>query len=70
MNYKKHKFKKDIDLDAKLVLAALRGMFEPVAMQIFRTPDEAFCRAEWLKHQSDSYISKVSDKVVEMENEK
>ena len=60
---------KDIKLDAILVHAAMRGMFEPCAIGLGMTADEAFKRCEWLKNQSESYIKSVTKEVVYIESE-
>jgi hypothetical protein len=63
------KYNKNIELDAKMVHAASIGLFDCFAYQSFKTPDEAYGRAMWLKKQSESYIKEVSDRVVEIEKE-
>jgi hypothetical protein len=60
---------KDVNLDAQLVYAAMRGQFVPCAIALDMTANEAFDRAAWLKRQSAAYITQVSDRVVEMESQ-
>jgi len=62
------KFKQNLQLDATLVHAATKGLFVPCAIGLGLTADEAWHRADWLKHQPEAYIIQVSDRVVEMEN--
>jgi hypothetical protein len=62
-------FKRDVHLDAILVHAAINNLFEPCAIGLGMTADEAFGRAKWLKKQSKSYILSVSEEVVRIENE-
>ncbi len=62
-------FEEDVDLDAKLVLASMNGMFAPAAMALgMKSPAEAFGRAEWLKQQSKDYIQTVCEKAADLEN--
>lgn len=67
------KFKKDVTLDARMVLAGMRGgpdgilAFAMSNRAIFTTPDLAFERCDWLKSQSDKYISQVAEITAEME---
>jgi hypothetical protein len=62
-------FKKNINLDAVMVHASMRGLFDPCILGLGMTVSEGYARAMWLKKQSDKYIRSVSDRVVEMENE-
>ncbi len=62
------KLKQNLQLDATLVHAATKGLFVPCAIGLGMTADEAWHRADWLKHQPEAYITKVCDRVVEMEN--
>jgi hypothetical protein len=62
-------FEEDVDLDAKMVLAAMSGMFAPCAMVLgFKSPAEAFGRAQWMKQQPEAYITKVCERAAELEN--
>ena len=61
------KFSADVQLDATLVLAAMRGLFVPCAIGLGMTPDEAYGRAAWLKKQPEKYISAVADAAAERE---
>lgn len=64
----KTEYEENIELDAILVHSAMLGMFEPAAIQLGLSPSEAFGRAAWLKRQSEEYITKVSNRVVELED--
>ena len=62
-------YKKDLELDARLVHAAMRGLFARFVVGMgTMTTSEAFGRAEWLKRQSDAYVQLVTDRVIELEN--
>lgn len=61
------RFKKDIELDAKMVLAGMRGQFVPCAISLGMTASQAFDRAEWLKKQSRQYIHAVTLQVKKLE---
>ena len=71
---KKRTHTPDVELDARLVLASMRGgidRFLATAMarrDIFDGPDAALDRAAWLKRQSKAYIKKVSDRAAEIES--
>lgn len=65
---KKSEFEENIELDATLVHAATIGLFVPCAIGLGMTADEALGRAYWLKRQSQEYITAVSLRVVEIEN--
>jgi hypothetical protein len=60
---------KNVNLDAQLVYAAMRGAFVPAAIGLGITANEAFDRAAWLKRQPTEYVAQVSDRVVEIENQ-
>lgn len=64
-----HNFKKDLELDAQLVFAAMHGMFVPCAIKLGLKADEAWHRSQWLKHQG-KYVDQVADRVVELEKER
>ncbi len=61
----------NVELDAVLVLAGMRGGLHAVlgtAMRLgLSEPDEAIDRAAWLRKQSDDYITQVVNRVVELE---
>jgi hypothetical protein len=57
----------DLELDAVLVHASIRGLWAQAAIYFGMTVGEAHARAEWLKVQPQAYISKVSDRVQELE---
>lgn len=62
------KFKKDVELDARLVLAGMKGVFEQAAVALgLDGPSQAFGRAEWLKKQSRQYIHQVEMKIKKLE---
>ena len=61
------RYKKDPDLDAKLVHAAMKGRFELCAISLGMTTSEAFGRAEWLKKQSRQYIHSVETRIAGLE---
>ena len=53
----------NVELDAKLVHAAMHGTFMHAAMNYGLKPDEALARAAWLKKQPDAYVLQVAEKV-------
>ena len=59
----------NIQLDAMLVHARIHGLIVPYGIGSGKTPNEIFLRMKWLRKQPDSYLKKVSDRVVEIENE-
>lgn len=63
-----NKYKRNVDLDATLVHAAMAGLFVPCAIQLGLSPDEAFGRSLWLKRQPKSYVDKVVNKVMEIQD--
>lgn len=63
----KKRFKKDVELDAQMLYAGMKGMFEPYCIQQGMTTSEAFGRAEWLKKQSRQYIHAVEMEVRRIE---
>ena len=73
MTSSKKRYTQDLELDARLVLAAVHGGFEgfaAVAMSrqdIFAGPDEAVARADWLKRQPAAYIEAVSARAAALE---
>lgn len=63
-------FPRDIERDAVLVHASMRGLHIPAAIGLGLTPDEALVHhPAWLKAQGASYIHQVSRRVAEMEGE-
>lgn len=62
-------FKKDVNLDAVLVHASMRGLFVPCTIGLGMKPHEAYGRAEWLKTQSKRYLADVSNRVAEIEKD-
>lgn len=69
----RHSFTENVELDAGLVFAAMRGGIDGVMnfafarKYIFTTTEMATDRCEWLKKQSEEYITKVSKKAAELE---
>ncbi|HDZ04887.1 hypothetical protein LCGC14_0370520 [marine sediment metagenome] len=67
------KFTENIELDARIVFAAMRGGIDGVMefafnhRQHFKTANDAVERAKWLKTQSEDYITKVSEKAAKIE---
>jgi hypothetical protein len=59
--------KKNVQLDALLVHAAMHGLFDRAAIGLGLTANEAYSRAAWLKEQSDSYVQKVAEAVAKLE---
>jgi hypothetical protein len=70
------KFKQNIELDARLVLAGMRGGMDGIMqvaftmIDIFPTTEIVTDRCIWLKRQSDKYIKNVCKRVVELERGK
>lgn len=68
-------FKEDVELDAQLVLAGMKGGIDGVMNygmrrnDIFTTTKMVTDRCEWLKKQSDKYITKVSKMAAELEKQ-
>ncbi len=66
-------FKEDIELDARLVLEGMKGGIDAIMnyglrrRDIFTTTKMVTDRCEWLKKQSEEYITKVSNKAAELE---
>lgn len=70
----KAKFTEDVELDARMVLAAMRGGFDGLMLWAMRNhrdqfsgPDDVVRRAEWTKAQPASYMDRVVARVVELE---
>ena len=55
----KYRFKKNIELDACMVMAIRAGLFERWAMGQGILPNEAFARQSWLPKQSRQYLHAV-----------
>jgi hypothetical protein len=62
-------YKQDLELDTIMVHAAMNGLFDLLAIQKFKTPQEAYERALWLKKQPEFYITAVNNRVAEIEKE-
>ena len=68
-----NEFKENIELDARMVLAAMGGGMQGVMSwalmhrDIFITTRMVMDRCDWLKKQSEGYITKVSEKAAELE---
>ena len=65
-------FIENVELDARLVLASMKGGMDAIinyafACKSFSTPNDAVKRCIWLKKQKPLYLKAVSDKVVELE---
>lgn len=67
------KFKKNIELDTRMVLAGIKGGIDGV-MQFglinrheFKTTKDVIDRTDWLKKQSDDYINQIVNKISELE---
>lgn len=61
-------FQQDVERDAVLVHAAMRGLVVPAAIRLGLEPDDAFVRhPEWLRRQPVAYIKRVADRVTKME---
>lgn len=66
-------FAENVELDAQLVLAGMMGgmdgimNFGYIYREIFITTNTVVDRCEWLKKQSDEYITKVSQRAAELE---
>lgn len=71
-----HTFKENIELDARMVFAAMRGGIDGVMSwalmhrDIFTTTRTVTDRCDWLKRQSEEYITKVSERAAELESKK
>jgi len=71
-----NKFEENIHLDAELVLAGINGGIEGIMnyafarQDIFPDTDTVMARCKWLKKQSKEYISSVSLRVAELEQER
>jgi len=71
--YKQYNFQQNIELDAALVLAAMKGGIDGymnacfLRWYIFPDTNTAMARAEWLKAQGGEYITKVSERAAELE---
>ena len=68
-------FRPNIELDAEMVLVAIKGGMPELInwafmhRDIFPKPDIAIDRANWLKAQSEKYIIKVSKRTAELERQ-
>jgi hypothetical protein len=68
-------FEKNIELDARMVLSAMKSGMDGIMnfafrnRDIFDTPDKAVQRAYWLKEQDEDYIIQVSDRTAELEQQ-
>jgi hypothetical protein len=66
-------FEKNVELDARLVLAAMGDGINGVINFAFRnrhhfpTPNDATDRCDWLKKQSHKYIAEVSERAAAIE---
>ena len=61
-------FEINIERDARLVLAAMNGVLEPLAISIGWTPDEALVHhPKWLRSQNKEYIARVSRRAFPLE---
>lgn len=64
---------KNIELDAQMVLASMKGGIDGLMQlgfrlkHIFTTTNMVTDRAAWLKEQSPKYIKQVSDRAAEIE---
>jgi hypothetical protein len=71
----KKNFKQNIELDARLVLAGMKGGIDAIMNTAFLMRDQlpttkdATDRCEWLKRQPEEYINKVCDRVAELEKD-
>lgn len=72
----KNNFQQNIELDAQMVLAAMKGGIHGLMAlgmklrHIFTTTKMVTDRAEWLKEQGEDYITKVSVRAAELEKKK
>jgi hypothetical protein len=63
----------NVELDARIVLACMRGGMDGLVnwafmnRNIFKTPNDAIERANWLKTQPADYINSVSKRAAELE---
>jgi hypothetical protein len=68
-----YNFQQNLELDAYLVLASMKGGIEGYMNACFLRRDQfpdtskAMARAEWLKGQDDEYLTKVSERAAELE---
>lgn len=71
-----HTFKENIELDAEMVLAGMRGGILGIMnwgllhRDVFVTTRMVTDRCDWLKNQSKEYITKVSERAAELESKK
>jgi len=76
MENTKTKFEQNVELDASLVLASMKGGIDGymnacfLRRDMFPDTDTAMARAEWLKKQDKAYITKVSERAAELERGK
>jgi hypothetical protein len=67
------KFERNADLDARMILASMRGGHESfmsyafARRDVFAKPGDAVARADWLKRQPQSYIKEVCDLAAKLE---
>ena len=67
------KFERDAELDARMVLAGIRGgkngfmAYAFARRAVFAKPDDAMARADWFKRQSQAYIREVCDLAAKLE---
>ncbi len=64
----KHKFKKNIELDALMVDAGMQQLGPVFAMQTGMSPNEYFQRTEWLSKQNFSYQELVTVRVLKLQD--
>lgn len=68
-------FRQDIELDAKLVMAAMESGISGYLTTCFRRRDlfpdtkTAMSRAKWFKRQPQTYLDSVTARIIEIENE-
>lgn len=63
-------FEQDVELDAKMLLAAMHGTFDETCMEWFDTEFEAYARSEWFMKQPPEYHQSVVDQAIEIEDER
>lgn len=67
------KFTEDIDLDAKLLFAGMKGGIDAVMSTAYLmrdkiNADDVIPRCKWFKKQKKEYIDKVIELVIKQEN--
>lgn len=65
---RKRSWKLDVDRDATIVDAGMRGLHARLGLALGISPDELYRHSQWLKRQNETYLDQVTARVIQLQD--